>query len=146
MEIFNFCAYTNAPKSEIIEKAYQSNSIRELEDEFNIRVIVSDESFIYVTDIPVYEQRRKMTDIMIGSSLARDIFLRETWIHKCKTRDDIIYTIGNIYGASSIIMGPRYANILKSTEFQQIVGRKLKNVSLTLIDDQYKLNSYEFRD
>jgi hypothetical protein len=144
MEIFNLCA--RVPNSEIIESAYRANLLRELEDEYDVRVVVSDNRFIYVTDILIYEQRKRMADVMIGNSLAENIFLNETWVHKCTTRDDVIYTLGNIYGASSIIMGPRYTNILKSNEFKNMVGRKLKNVSFTLINGQYKLNSYEFRD
>ena len=138
------------PSEDIVIDAHKNGTLRKLEDKINARVVVSDDKYIYVTSIDIYNNRMKITDKMLGlTKYHATIFLCETALHECKTRDGIVYTLGNIYGASSIILGTKFKDIVNSDIFNSLIGRKLKNVRLSLLGNgilQYKLDSYEFRD
>jgi hypothetical protein len=129
-----------------IIEAYHSGSLRHLEDARDVRIIISDLKFIYATEIDVYNKRMQMSDVMLGLPISMQITLLNTCIHENNTRDGIKYTFGNIYGANSVLCGARFSTLISEDIFKSLVGKKLKNVILNLVEGQYRLTNYELRD
>ena len=146
MEIFNLTSPKKLIDSEKLCRAYKSGTLRVFENDNDVRVIVSDSKFIYVTDINTYEFRMGVCDIMLGMPPAETITLTETRIHTNETIDGIKYTWGNIYGANSILCGKKFLELVSTDTFKNIIGMGLKNVILRFSEGQYKLMKYEFRD
>jgi hypothetical protein len=56
-----------------------------------------------------------------------------------------IYSFGNLFGSTSVILGEKFKTFLDSEYFEKMLNQKLKNVYFVYLSGQYELKNYELR-
>lgn len=134
------------PKADL-EQAVAKGDIFSLEEKYNVRIVISDNKYIYMSSPETLKSRMEIQDRYTNIPFQPNAYtFLETRIHENVTSSGYFYTFGNLYGNRSIILGERFKNIVDSADFQNLVGKGLKNVTLFLKNGQFELNSYELRD
>jgi hypothetical protein len=120
-------------------------SARAFEDKHNVRIVISDNTYVYVTDINSYNERMALRDTCIKDMYPEVLKIKQTRIHRNVTRDGIFYTFGNIYGTLSIIMGSRFSDFLATKHFERMSGVGLKDVIMIMNNNKYVIHKWGTR-
>lgn len=115
-----------------------------------LKVIVADGVHVYAVPADVWQLRVSKVDHAMGlESCAppQNLFMDQTWLRENVLSDGSKwYTFGNIFGKSSVLLGPCFNSFSKSEQFKTLIGRRLESVLFKLEDGQYVLKSFQIRN
>src|SRR5579883_2270784 len=133
MELHNLTDLLNSD----ITQAYTEHKEREYEDKNNVRIIVANNKFIYCCPLDFYQLRMSKKNMPFGPPVIngsivvpRTMLILESRFNENVTRDGIFYTLGNIFGNNSILLGNYYINIISFLKENNLVGKGLRNIKL----------------
>lgn len=122
----------------------------EVETRFpNLLLVFNDAAqLVYVVSRELFASRMLEEDVQFGNMVPRlpffAVFLESQLIKYRTLSGTTFFTFGNLFGMSSILLGPRFAEFKSSPEFLQMVDRKLKMLTLCAVAPQVKVVSWEY--
>ena len=91
---------------------------------------------VYIIDKEIFHQRQKITDVTLNT-FKLERFYNTRIIKNIRSDGTFFYTMGNLFGRDSVLLGHRFQKFMRTDKFKAMIGARMIVVILIDKDDNF---------